>query len=99
MEEVRRVKKWTKQRKVGIGCGLLGARPLFPVVLVPGFASSALEAIVTPEKVNFIVYIFLYIICLYSKDTCFVSCFGSWILGAIVPLKKANSLFKPKIYI
>ena len=62
IEEVRKIKKLTKQKKVGVGCCMMGAKPMFPVILVPGFACSALEAVVTPEKVIFLYfYLFLFI--------------------------------------
>jgi hypothetical protein len=50
-EEVKRIKR-ESGCKGGIGKAraLLGARPKYPVLIIPGLASSALEAIVTDER-------------------------------------------------
>tara|TARA_R110002050_G_scaffold242859_4_gene379213 strand:- start:227 stop:568 length:342 start_codon:yes stop_codon:yes gene_type:complete len=43
-KEVKELKKLANEKRVGIAKYVLGFRPKYPVIIVPGLASSALEA-------------------------------------------------------
>ena len=49
MEGVKRIKKAGGKKKIGRARGELGARPEWPIVIVPGFGCTALEAYKTRE--------------------------------------------------
>ncbi len=50
LADVNMIKKFTKQRSIGLAKVELGYRPKYPVIIIPGLASSALECWQTTSK-------------------------------------------------
>uniref|UniRef100_A0A7S4K8A7 Phospholipid:diacylglycerol acyltransferase n=1 Tax=Paramoeba aestuarina TaxID=180227 RepID=A0A7S4K8A7_9EUKA len=51
MEQVRTVKKKSGEKRLGRAMSILGYKPYYPIVIVPGLASSALEAWYTEQGI------------------------------------------------